>query len=113
MSQIRMDMIWQHEQVLPYLLGELKDNIEAITPIRKIYLFGSRAKIPFNEWNKLEGKDWDICVVCDFEIVNTQIWTKEKNYYLDLVITDPEGEKSFLEYHTGNLEIYPENQPTL
>lgn len=110
MSQVKMDMIWQHEQVLPYLLGELKEKIEGITPIRKMYLYGSRSRVPFKDWNTLEGKDWDVVIVCDFKIVNTQIWTRDVNYHMDLMITDADGEKNFLNYKKTAIELYPENQ---
>ena len=110
MSQVRMEMIWQQEHMLPYLLGELKEKIEAITPVRKIYLFGSRARVPFSNWETLEGKDWDVLVVCDFKIVNTQIWARDANYHLDLMITDAQGEKHFLEYNKNTLELYPTDQ---
>lgn len=113
MSQIRMEMVWQHEQMLPYLLEELKQKIEAITPVRKMYLFGSRARVPFKDWKTLKGKDWDVLVVCDFKIVNTQIWARDANYHLDLMVTDPEGENHFLEYNKNILELYPENQLVL
>ena len=105
-----MEMIWQQKKMLPYLLGELKEKIEGITPIRKMYLYGSRSRIPFKDWNTIEGKDWDVIIVCDFRIVNTQIWTKDSNYHLDLVVTDAEGEKNFLQHHHNCIELFPENQ---
>ena len=96
MSKISFNKIWQHEQVLPYILGELKQHIEKITPVKKIYLFGSRGRTPTDEWKSLEGKDWDIYIVTAFPIVNTRIWTHEKNYHIDLMINTEEKGKKFL-----------------
>ena len=88
MIQIRTEMIWQPDEVLPYIFGELKSKIEAITPVMHIYLFGSRATVPVNEWHTLEGKDWDILVACRFRITNTTVWTKALGYHIDLTVTD-------------------------
>ena len=109
MSRILKDMIWQHDKVLPYLFGDLKKKIEAISPIEKIYPYGSRSRTPVKDWQKLEGKDWDILIVCKFPIVNTRVWTTELNYYIDLKITDPAGAASFFKYKKDEIELYPNN----
>jgi predicted nucleotidyltransferase len=107
MSQVKTDRIWQHNLVLPYILNGLKQKIEAITPVHKIYLTGSRAKTPVADWGELEGRDWDILVVCDFPIINTAVWTRDLNYHIDLVITTPGKAATLLQ---KAIELYPDNQ---
>ncbi len=104
--------IWQHEKVLPYVLGELRERIEKISPVTKIYLFGSRARVPVAQWHTLEGKDWDIWTVCNFPIKNTEIFTKQLNYHIDLKITGEKEAKLFLSQGSV-LELYPLNCLTL
>lgn len=113
MSLRRMEMIWRHDKVLPYIFQELKSKIEAITPVQAIYLFGSRARTPLYEWEKLEGKDWDILVVCKFPIINTAIWTTGLNYNIDLKITDPKGAENFFKHQKQTIELFPTNQLNL
>lgn len=113
MSQVKKDRIWQHNTVLPYILHELRQKIEAITPIYTIYLTGSRAKTPVTEWDVLEGKDWDILVVCDFPIINTAVWTRDVNYHIDLVITNPKKATALLQNAQKAIELYPDNQLAL
>lgn len=110
MSQVKMETIWQHELVLPYILNELKEKIESITPVRKIILYGSRARTPLKDWEKLEGKDWDIIVVCDFPITNTHIWTKELHYHIDLSVTTKERMDHFEKYNVPIIELFPRNE---
>ncbi len=110
MSQIKLDMIWQHNTVLPYILGQLRQTIEAITPIQHIYLIGSRAYTPVQEWHILEGKDWDILVVCAFAIVNTKVWTTDKNYHIDLTVANPQKAAALLQNAKNALELYPNNE---
>ncbi len=109
MSNRKEDIIWQHEQVLPYIFGELKQKIDAITPILQMYLYGSRARVPMANWDELAGKDWDILVICKFPIVNTRIWTISLNYYIDLKITDLKGATNFFEYNPDAIELFPVN----
>jgi hypothetical protein len=109
MSQVKLNMIWQHNTVLPYILGQLRQNIEAITPIQHIYLMGSRAYTPAEEWSVLDGKDWDILVVCAFAIVNTAIWTSQANYHIDLTIADPQKALALLQHAKNAIELYPNN----
>jgi predicted nucleotidyltransferase len=110
MSQVKTDRIWQHNTVLPYILHELRQKIEAITPIHKIYLTGSRARTPVANWGALEGKDWDILVVCDFPIINTVVWTEDMNYHIDLVITNRAKAEALLHNAQRAIELYPDNQ---
>jgi predicted nucleotidyltransferase len=110
MSQVKMEKIWQHEYVLPYILNGLKEKIEAITPIQQIYLYGSRARTPITDWHKLEGKDWDIMVVCAFPIVNTNIWTSDLNYHIDLTVTTQERIDYFTKYAIPIIGLFPENE---
>ncbi|NJM78988.1 MAG: nucleotidyltransferase domain-containing protein [Flavobacterium sp.] len=105
-----METIWQHDVVLPYILNELKEKIEAITPIHKIVLYGSRARTPFNDWESLKGKDWDIIVVCNFPITNTHIWTKDLGYHIDLTVTTKDRIAHFEQYNMTYLELFPNNE---
>ncbi len=110
MSKIKWETIWQHDKVLPYILYELKEKIEKITPIEKIYVFGSRAKKPVEEWQKLEGKDWDIIVQAKCKITNAQIWTKNLNYHIDLFVLDEKQTQKLLNNVKIYKEIYPKNE---
>ena len=96
--------------MLPYLFGELKEKIESITTIEKIYLFGSRAKTPVKDWDKLNGKDWDIFVIAKFPIKNTEVWTRNLNYHMDLEITNNDGALNFYKNRYKLIELYPENE---
>ena len=109
MSIVRKDLIWQPEKVLPYLFDLLIAKIETITPVRAIYLFGSRARVPISEWHTLEGKDWDLYIVCDFPIVNTSIWGRDMGYYLDLPIVTQERMDALLKGNAQLKQLYPED----
>ena len=98
--------IWQHNTVLPYILGGLRHKIEVITPVHKIYLTGSRARTVVANWSLLEGKDWDIIVVCDFPIVNARVWTWDLNYHIDLIVTTQDKAAVYLQ---NAIELYPVN----
>jgi predicted nucleotidyltransferase len=110
MSQVKTDRIWQHNTVLPYILNGLQQKIEAITPIHKIYLTGSRARVPAEGWGELKGKDWDILVVCGFAIINTAVWAGDRNYHIDLVIANPQKAAALLQHAQKAIELYPDNQ---
>jgi predicted nucleotidyltransferase len=110
MSQVNTSRIWQHNLVLPYILYELRNKIEVISPVRAIYLFGSRARMPATEWDVLEGKDWDILVVCDFKIINTSVWTRDLNYHIDLIVADRQKAAVLLQHTQKKIELYPQNQ---
>ncbi len=111
MSKVRLDLIWQHNNVLPYILNELRLKVEKITPVHAIYLFGSRSKTPFNDWGQLKGKDWDIIMVCNFPIINTGVLTIAKGYYIDLsIVTKNNLEKMMA--HQQYIELYPKNTLT-
>lgn len=110
MSRIKMETIWQHDLVLPYILTGLKAKIEAVTPVRAIYLYGSRAKLEPKDWHLLEGKDWDILVCCDFPIVNSHIWTTALNYHIDLTVTDALKTSRFLQNNDAMIELFPVNK---
>ncbi|VXB82556.1 conserved hypothetical protein [Flavobacterium sp. 9AF] len=110
MSQVKMESIWQHELVLPYILNELRRKIEDITPVRKIVLYGSRARTPIENWEKLNGKDWDVVIICDFPITNTHIWTRDLNYHIDLLVTTQEKINHFEKRNVPLLELFPTNK---
>jgi hypothetical protein len=110
MSQVKTDRIWQHNFVLPYIIQQLRQKIEAITPIHTIYLTGSRARTPVADWDVLQGKDWDVLVVCDFPIINTTVWTRDLNYHIDLVITNATKAEALLRNAQTVIELYPDNQ---
>lgn len=107
MSSVQLDMVWQHEKVLPYILYELKQQVERITPVHKIYLYGSRAKTPVDNWNTLLGKDWDIIMVCNFPVINTHIWTTAKNYHIDLSVISKQQANEMLTYRKDIVELFP------
>jgi len=109
MSIVRLDMIWQPEAVLPYLLHTLKAKVETITPVKAMYLFGSRSRVGLDQWHTLEGKDWDIYIVCDFPIVNTRIWGRDIGYYLDIVITTQKRIDTLLQANGGIKQLFPED----
>ncbi len=109
MSGVRIDMIWQPEAVLPYLFGALKAKIETVSSVAAIYLFGSRARVPVAQWHTLEGKDWDLYVVCDFPMVNTQLWGRDLGYYLDIVVITQEQMKKCLATDPHIQQLYPED----
>jgi predicted nucleotidyltransferase len=88
----------------------LKVKIEAITPIQQIYLYGSRARTPIADWHKLEGKDWDIMVVCAFPVVNTTIWTSDLNYHIDLNVTIADRINHFINHNIPIIELFPNNK---
>ncbi|WP_430411856.1 hypothetical protein [Kordia sp.] len=113
MSTIQLEMIWQPEKVLPYILHELKQYVERITPVHQIYLYGSRAKTPIQDWNKLDGKDWDIIMVCNFPIINTHIWTTAKNYHIDLSIISKQQTNDALQHRKHLVELFPSDSLTV
>lgn len=108
MSRVKLEVIWQHEKVLPYILTTLKDKISEITAVEKIFLFGSRGRVPFEEWDTLEGKDWDVLVQAKCKLKNAHVLL-DKDYYVDLLVLD---EGSIEKYHLGkNLKmVFPENE---
>jgi len=110
MSSIQLEMIWQHEQVLPYILNELKQLVERISPVYQIYLYGSRVKTPIQDWNQLAGKDWDIIMVCKFPIINTHIWTTAKNYHIDLSIINKQKASQMLTYRKDMIVLFPNSE---
>ncbi len=110
MSQVKLDLIWQHNRVLPYIFGSLQEKITGITPVHKIYLIGSRAYTPLAKWPVLDGKDWDIIVVCDFAIVNTDTWTTGAGYYIDLLVINPQRAARLLKNSPHAIELYPVNR---
>ena len=110
MSCIQLEMIWQHETVLPYILNELKQHVERITPVHHIYLHGSRAKTPITDWKQLEGKDWDIIMVCNFPIINTHIWTTDRNYHIDLSVIGKKKANELLKYRKDLVELFPSGE---
>lgn len=110
MSKVKLETIWQHDKVLPYILNELRKKIENITPVEKIYLFGSRAKTPTQDWHRLEGKDWDIIVQAGCKLANTQIWTTGKNYHIDLYVVSEEQATQLLKNTGKTVELFPRNE---
>ncbi len=107
MSRVKLEAIWQHDQVLPYILTTLKEKINDITGVEKIFLFGSRGRVPFEEWNTLEGKDWDLLVQAKCKLKNAHVLL-DKDYYLDLLVLDEETIQKY--YYNNKLTmIFPEN----
>ncbi|RKS96389.1 nucleotidyltransferase family protein [Chryseobacterium defluvii] len=111
MSRVKPEAIWQHEKVLPYILTTLKNKISEITAVEKIILFGSRGRLPEEQWEELEGKDWDILVQARCKLRNAQVLV-DKNYHLDLIVLDEEQFKHFSQHKTIK-EIFPVNMLNL
>ncbi|MDH6251799.1 hypothetical protein M2347_001526 [Chryseobacterium sp. H1D6B] len=108
MSRVKLESIWQHDKVLPYILTTLKDKINDITAVEKIFLFGSRGRAPFGQWKELEGKDWDVLVQAKCKLKNAQVLVG-KEYYLDLLVLDEERIKNY--YSQNKLKmIFPLNE---
>ncbi|WP_336690273.1 MULTISPECIES: hypothetical protein [unclassified Chryseobacterium] len=108
MSRVKTESIWQHEQVLPYILTRLKDKISEITAVEKILLFGSRGKLPLERWSELEGKDWDILVQAKCKLKNAHVLVEE-GYHLDLLVLD-EYRINELYEHIKTKELFPVNE---
>ncbi|AZA55189.1 hypothetical protein [Chryseobacterium sp. G0201] len=108
MSQVKPEAIWQHDQVLPYILTSLKDKISEITAVEKIILFGSRGRVPFEKWNELEGKDWDVLIQARCKLKNAHVLV-DKNYHLDLLVLDENQIKQFCHNKTTK-ELFPVNE---
>ncbi len=108
MSQVKLGAIWQHDKVLPYILTSLKDKINDITAVEKIFLFGSRARVPMERWHELEGKDWDVLVQAKCKLKNAQVLV-DKEYHLDLLVLD---EDKINAYYTSTRlkQIFPVNE---
>ncbi|WP_343681063.1 hypothetical protein [Chryseobacterium arthrosphaerae] len=108
MSRVKPETIWQYEKVLPYILTTLKNKIDDITAVEKIFLFGSRGRIPFENWEELEGKDWDVLVQAGCRLKNAQVLV-DKDYYIDLIVLDEGSIKKY--YPENNLAmVFPENK---
>ncbi|MBB4807401.1 hypothetical protein HNP38_002705 [Chryseobacterium defluvii] len=108
MSRVKTEAIWQHDQVLPYILTRLKDKISEITAVEKIILFGSRGRLPLEYWKELEGKDWDVLVQAKCKLKNAGILVDD-NYHLDLLVLD-EARTKELYRHIKTKELYPINE---
>ncbi len=108
MSRVKTEAIWQHEQVLPYILTRLKDKISEITPVEKILLFGSRGSLPLERWKELQGKDWDILVQAKCKLKNAHVLVEE-NYHLDLLVLNEEQTERFIR-NMKIKELFPLNE---
>ncbi|KFF09797.1 hypothetical protein IW15_22355 [Chryseobacterium soli] len=108
MSKVKPEAIWQHDKVLPYILTSLKDKISEITAVEKIMVFGSRGRIPFEKWNELEGKDWDIVVQARCKLKNAHVLV-DKNYHLDLLVLGENQIKQFCQNKITK-ELFPVNE---
>jgi predicted nucleotidyltransferase len=108
MSRVKTESIWQHENVLPYILTSLKDRINEITAVEKIILFGSRGRLPLERWNELEGKDWDILVQAKCKLKNAHVLVEE-DYHLDLLVLNEEQTERFIQ-KMNTKELFPVNE---
>ncbi|PTT77863.1 MULTISPECIES: hypothetical protein [unclassified Chryseobacterium] len=108
MSRVKTEAIWQHEQVLPYILTRLKDKISEITAVEKILLFGSRGRLPLERWSELEGKDWDVLVQAKCKLKNAHVLVEE-GYHLDLLVLDESQTEKFIQNMTTK-ELFPINK---
>ena len=108
MSRVKTEAIWQHEQVLPYILTRLKDKINEITAVEKILLFGSRGRLPLERWNELEGKDWDVLVQAKCKLKNAHVLVEE-GYHLDLLVLDGNQTEKFIQ-NMKTKQLFPINE---
>lgn len=108
MSRVKTEAIWQHEQVLPYILTRLKDKISEITAVEKILLFGSRGRLPLERWSELEGKDWDVLVQAKCKLKNAHVLVEE-DYHLDLLVLDESQTEKFIQ-NMKTKELFPLNE---
>lgn len=108
MSKVKPMAIWQHDKVLPYILTRLKDKISEITTVQKIFLFGSRGRLPFESWNELQGKDWDILVQAGCKLKNAHVLVDE-DYHLDLLVLNKEHTEKFIK-NMKTKELFPKNE---
>ena len=108
MSQVKTEAIWQHDKVLPYILTRLKDKISEITTVEKIILFGSRGRLPFESWNELQGKDWDVLVQAGCKLKNAHVLVKG-DYHLDLLVLNKEHTEKFIK-NMKTKELFPKNE---
>ncbi|PQA94592.1 hypothetical protein B0A69_09015 [Chryseobacterium shigense] len=108
MSRVKPEAIWQHDKVLPYILTRLKDKISEITAVEKIFLFGSRGRVPFEQWEDLEGKDWDVLVQAKCKLKNAGILA-DKDYHLDLLVMDEIQVQKFTENMVIK-QLFPVNE---
>jgi hypothetical protein len=108
MSRVKTEAIWQHEQVLPYILPRLKEKISEITAVEKILLFGSRGRLPLERWKELEGKDWDVLVQAKCKLKNAGALV-DKNYHLDLLVLDESQTEKFIR-NMKTKELFPLNE---
>lgn len=108
MSKVKPMAIWQHDKVLPYILTNLKDKISEITTVQKIILFGSRGRLPLEQWNELEGKDWDILVQAGCKLKNAHVLVDE-DYHLDLLVLNKEHVEKFIK-NMKTKELFPTNE---
>lgn len=108
MSRVKTEAIWQHEQVLPYILTHLKDKISEITAVEKILLFGSRGRLPLERWSELEGKDWDVLVQAKCKLKNPHVLV-EQDYHLDLLVLDESQTKKFIR-NMKTKQLFPINE---
>jgi hypothetical protein len=79
MSKILLDKIWETKDMIPYL-----ESFFSFHKAKKMYLLGSRGKTPYENWDKLKGKDWDILIEFDKEVS----WPNQlvhKKYHLDIL----------------------------
>lgn len=108
MSRVKTESIWQHENVLPYILTSLKDKISEITALEKILLFGSRGRLPLERWSELEGKDWDVLVQAKCKLKNAHVLVEE-DYHLDLLVLNEEQTERFIQ-NMKTKELFPLNE---
>jgi hypothetical protein len=70
MSSLNLNKKHKPEDVMPYLYNLFYNEIPRVAKPIKMYLVGSRGRLDFNEWEKLEGKDWDLLIEFDHYIRN-------------------------------------------
>lgn len=90
MSFKREDLITCPTLVIPYLEYLFYEKIPLVCKPVAMYLVGSRGRTPVVDWEKLDGKDWDVLIVGPRRVNNTRLWGMDNGYYIDIVFNTPE-----------------------
>lgn len=65
MSRRNLDKKYSPEDIIPYLYSLFYERMPKVSKPIRMYLVGSRGRLPLEEWGILKGKDWDIVVEFD------------------------------------------------
>lgn len=104
MSRKNFDKIWEPKNVFLYL-----EKFFNFYKCKKIYLVGSRGKT--DDWNDLDGKDWDVLIEHD-EIIRNPNSLVHKKYHVDILYMGDKKRIERIRQHgyngcKGGIEIFP------